>query len=251
MATMIRTHPLARAGLSLWLLVTVGCDSPPGVPPEAAIAATTALGPLTVTSITPATGFSGMSFRVTGTGFRSGAVVTLGGVQAFANASSESFITGALPVHSPGTVDLVVTNPGGEGATMRAAFTYATASVTVTPSVVAPGGRLQVNWSTPISHSSLDWIGLFRAGASNFDYVDYQYTDGVLASAQTWNAPAAPGQYEFRYLPNDGYNDVGRSGPVTVEAGTTGSSTSAQVLKRGGRGAGAPPTPPPAAPAAK
>jgi hypothetical protein len=63
---------------------------------------------------------------------------------------------------------------------MRAAFTYATASVTGTPSVVAPGGRLQVNWSTPISHSSLDWIGLFRAGASNFDYIDYQYTDGVV-----------------------------------------------------------------------
>src|SRR5436190_173545 len=31
-------------------------------------------------------------------------------------------------------------------------------------------------------------------------------------------APSDPGQYEFRYLPNDGYTDAARSNTVTVQA---------------------------------
>ena len=109
--------------------------------------------------------------------------------------------------------------------------------LTLSPGVVAPGGELRVSWTAPGGQSFLDWIGLFRVGDSNFDWIDYQYTDGATTGTQTWRAPTQGGQYEFRYLLDDGYVDVARSSPVTV-AGASIASSSARTTPRGtGRGA--------------
>jgi Ca-activated chloride channel family protein len=84
--------------------------------------------------------------------------------------------------------------------------------------LVAPGGELSVSW-TASTGGPLDWISLFRVGASNTVYGSYKYTDGATFGTFTLSAPAQPGQYEVRYLLNDGYSDVARSGPVTVGTG--------------------------------
>ena len=62
----------------------------------------------------------------------------------------------------------------------------------------------------------LDWISLFRVGDPNTAYDDYKYTNGATSGTFTLSAPTQAGQYEFRYLLNDGYSDAARSGPVTV-----------------------------------
>jgi hypothetical protein len=118
-------------------------------------------------------------------------------------------------------------------------FLYLTVSLTVTPGLVTPGGQLQVSWTAPGEFG--DWIGLFIVGASNFDYLDYQYTSGATSGTQTWTAPVEPGLYEFRYFTFDDYGvyeiEIARSGPVTVAGAASAATGGAQTtIRRAGRG---------------
>ena len=83
-----------------------------------------------VSSITPATGTTagGTVVRISGTGFKDGAVVSIGGgAPSFAFVESGSTrIQAVLPAHSAGPVDVVVTNPtNGLSSTLVAGYTYA------------------------------------------------------------------------------------------------------------------------------
>lgn len=113
-----------------------------------------------------------------------------------------------------------------------------TLSLTVTPNEVAPKGELQVRWTIHAGHP-MDWIGLFRVGNSNADYLDSKYTDGTTSGTQTWEAPPQAGQYEFRYfalLDFGWYEDAVHSNAVTV-AGPAPSGDSTQTTsRRAGRG---------------
>jgi len=172
-----------------------------------------------VSSVTPAFGSPGNVVTVIGTGFLPGAVVTFGGVPANVAGVGATFLTVTCPPHDLGAVDVVVTNPGGQNAAAANAFTYdPPTTVTVSPDVVAAGSPLTVSWVHPHPVSSLDWIGIFRATDSNVDFIAYEYTNARPTGSITWVAPMAPGQYQFRYLLDDGYVDVARSSVVTITA---------------------------------
>ncbi|HKY43050.1 MAG TPA: IPT/TIG domain-containing protein [Pyrinomonadaceae bacterium] len=83
----------------------------------------------TISSISPNTGSTsgGTSVTITGTGFLSGATVTIGGTAA-TNVSvvSSTSITATTPAHAAGTVDVVVTNTDSQNATLTNGFTYST-----------------------------------------------------------------------------------------------------------------------------
>lgn len=237
----LRVPGPCHAGLWMFVLTALGCGgSSPGFSPQPASRA------LVVTSVTPASGSSYSQLTIAGTGFKQGALVSLGGISATGVLTySDSVMRATAPLHDAGAVDVVVTNPDGGQATLTGGFSYialpqsgtaVTASLSVTPTTVPAGGQLRVGWSRPDGRSFFDWIGLFRIGDSNLAYLDYQYTDGGTSGTQTWVAPSQPGQYEFRYLPDDGYVDVARSAPVTVEGTATSSSSSPQPLVRRGRG---------------
>jgi|GEM_PF-6529965 len=89
----------------------------------------TYVAPPTVTAIHPSAGTiaGGTSVIINGTGFQTGASVTIGGVPAgnvsVTNATTLSAVTGAHA--SPGAVDVVVTNPDGQAGTLTGGFTYA------------------------------------------------------------------------------------------------------------------------------
>ncbi len=126
-------------------------------------------------------------------------------------------ITAIVPAHAAGPADVVVTNPGGSGGTLPAAFTYSfEGPFTLTPStnVIDAGGQMSVSWTAPGGRAG-DWIAVFRVGAS---YEDdwYGLTNGATSGTHTVIAPMRPGQYEFRYLVDDGFLDVARSSAVTV-----------------------------------
>ena len=238
----LRIWQFWHAVLPACVLVTLGCGSSPGFFPQPAGR------PLNVTSVTPNSGSSFTLLTIAGTGFKPGALVSLGGINATSVATySDSVISATAPMHSAGTVDVVVTNPGGERVTLTRGFSYldlpppgtaVTASLSVTPTTVQVRGQLRVTW-TRNGRGFFDWIGLFRVGDSNGAYLDYQYTDAAVTGTQTWVAPAVPGQYEFRYLPDDGYVDVARSEPVTVAAGASAAGAGALTVpgrgRRGGR----------------
>lgn len=85
---------------------------------------------LTAASLSPATGptAGGTGVSILGTGFSVDVppTVTFGGVAATGVAvSGPGALTCTTPAHAAGAVDVTVTNPDGETATLAAAFTYA------------------------------------------------------------------------------------------------------------------------------
>jgi len=106
---------------------------------------------LAVTGVTPSFGSTagGTLLTIVGSNFQSGATVSVGGVAAtgvvVVNSSTITATTGA---HSAGTVDVVVTNPDTQNATLTGGFTYnsGVSFYTVTPCRVldtrSPAGPL-------------------------------------------------------------------------------------------------------------
>jgi hypothetical protein len=91
--------------------------------------------PMALTSVAPSAGFAGSRLSLVGTGFLPGALVTLDGNPASdVRVLSPVAITAVAPVHTPGEVDVVVMNPGGQAGILRGAFFYSTVSLSATPS---------------------------------------------------------------------------------------------------------------------
>ena len=118
----------------------------------------------------------------------------------------------------------VVVDAGGGGGTH---------SVTSSASSVAPGGALSVSWTAPAGSSGRDWISLFKVGDPNTAYGWWSYTGGALSGTFNLTAPLATGQYEFRYLLDNGYTSVAKSGAITVGS-AYGLSASPSTVSTGG-----------------
>ncbi|MFC1599355.1 hypothetical protein ACFL2W_01065, partial [Candidatus Omnitrophota bacterium] len=120
------------------------------------------------------------------------------------------------------TYTLTATGPGGsvsQSVTVTVGTTPPTSfSVTASPSGVAPGGNITVDWSAPAAQVSFnDWIGLYKQGDSDIQYLAYKYTAGATQGTASFTAPNTPGVYEFRYLLKGQYTSVAVSNPVTVQ----------------------------------
>src|SRR5207253_1361021 len=97
--------------------------------------------PPTITAISPNNGTTngGTSVTISGTNFVSGATVSLGGVAATSvNVASASSITATTPSHAAGTVDVVVTNPDGQVATLTGGYTCTAALTRPTITAISP-----------------------------------------------------------------------------------------------------------------
>jgi hypothetical protein len=173
-----------------------------------------------VSSIEPTRGLIGTTIRIAGSGFAFGAVATMDGVPVIHSTLSGAALWVTVPIHALGTVDVTVTNPGGQRRTLPRAFTYEEATVTASAGSVTAGGPLSVTWVTPSGRSNWDWIGLFKVGASNESYEHgwWGYTNGLTSGTLITTAPLQPGQYEFRYFVEDGLVEATRSAMVTVTA---------------------------------
>jgi hypothetical protein len=210
----------SRSLLGLLLLMATtaaGCgDNEPLAPTPPA--------PFAVRAILPTAGLPGQSVSIIGSGFLPGAIVTFGGLQTVSNVVTNERISATVPALPPGPVDVVVRNPDGQRGTLAAAFAIEatstdnrTVSLTASPRTVEPGGELTVSWTVSVRASSLDWIGLFGSGVPSTSYQDgfWQYVGNGLSGTLVFRAPFQAGEYEFRYLLDDGFIDVARA-PVTV-----------------------------------
>ena len=90
-------------------------------------------------------------------------------------------------------------------------------ALTAIPVTANPGDNVTASWVAPAGSSATDWVGFFQVGSPNTAYLGWTYTYGAATGNFYFPAPSQSGQYEFRYLPNDGYVDVVRSNPVTVK----------------------------------
>src|SRR5437660_1223654 len=77
--------------------------------------------------------------------------------------------------------------------------------------------------TAPAASSANDWIALYKVGDPNTAYMTNlsRFTGGATSGTFTFTTPAIAGQYEFRYLLNNGFTDVARSAAITVTGGTT------------------------------
>jgi hypothetical protein len=91
-------------------------------------------------------------------------------------------------------------------------------TLTVSSNSVAPGGQLSVSWTASKGEKN-DWIGLFNMGADCEGHGWVESTNGATSGTFTLTAPTQPGQYEFRYYPDNGCVETVRSSPVTVHTG--------------------------------
>src|SRR5262245_17838160 len=91
-------------------------------------------------------------------------------------------------------------------------------TVTGPTTAVAPGASFSVSWVAPASANlSQDWVGIYRAGSVDTNYVAWAYTGNAAAGSMTFSLAEA-GSYEARYFKNDGYSRAAVSAAITVQA---------------------------------
>jgi hypothetical protein len=93
-------------------------------------------------------------------------------------------------------------------------------TLVASPSTIASGGQVTVNWTAPSGSSSLDYIGVYGVGTANSEYIGLIGTFGATSGSFT-GVLTDPGQFEFRYLINNSFTSVATSNIVTVQSNPT------------------------------
>jgi IPT/TIG domain len=157
------------------------------------------LGPApTVTSITPSSGSTagGTEVTISGENFIDRATVTFGGVEA--TGVTVASITATTPANDAVTVDVTVTNPDGQSATLSNGFTYkytitssAGSNGAITPlgeTLVAAGGSqaytMEADSSYEIDDVLVDGASVGAVSTYTFSDVNKDYTISVTFSLQ-------------------------------------------------------------------
>ena len=111
-----------------------------------------------------------------------------------------------------------------------------TYTLVASPTTVVAGGTVTVNFTAPASSSYYDWVGLFRVGSSNSEYLDFGYTTGGTAGTFNVIMPTQTGSYEFRYMLNNGLTSAATSNAVSVQAAPCSYSISSSGQNFSGNG---------------
>jgi hypothetical protein len=157
----------------------------------------------TVTSISPGNGplIGGTAVTITGTGFRSGATVSIGGTGATSVVVvSASQITARTPAHACGSNNVVVTNSDGQSGTKVGAFYY---DVPPPPATLSPNGTVFPGSTTSVT---LSWGATY--GSSRYAVRVQDNTNGTLRDSRN-NCPT-----NTVYLCVDGVSGTTYSVPV-------------------------------------
>ncbi len=89
-------------------------------------------------------------------------------------------------------------------------------SLTPNKTEYARGDVARVTWSVPSGKSFfLNWIGLYRPGASDQQYLDFEYVD-FLSYTETFELDT-DGTFEFRFFANNSYDKVATSQKIVVD----------------------------------
>lgn len=144
--------------------------------------------PPEITSVDPNSGSEsgGTSITITGTGFQSGATVTIGGNAATSvTVVNATTITCTTPAGSPGAANVVVTNPDSQSDTLVGGFTYTANDAAPTVSITSPAGNIAVSAGTVLyfeGEAIDDNDGDISEG---IDWMSSNTDDGVAGSLGT------------------------------------------------------------------
>jgi large repetitive protein len=146
-----RTFPCLIVAAVLGALTLAGCDGRTPSSPTREPTPTPSPSPsVSLTAIQPNSGATNGTtiVRIVGTGFEPGAIVTLGAAATDVTVVNSTTITATVPTHPVGTVDVIVTNTGGQSARLNGGFSYVTvprATVTaISPNIGSTEGGTSV-----------------------------------------------------------------------------------------------------------
>jgi len=142
----------------------------------------------TLTAVTPAVGSAngGNSVTITGANFLVGATVTFGGLNVGATVVNAATITAIAPANQAGAVNITVTNPDGQFATLASAYTY-----TAQPSVSAAFFGLHFHRPTDVPTVSYGTCRIWAVSGAFWPQIepaqgefDFSVLDSILADAK-------------------------------------------------------------------
>jgi hypothetical protein len=99
-------------------------------------------------------------------------------------------------------------------------------SLSVSPSVIPPGGEVTATWSGITAPTSTDWIGLYLQGTDDFQLIDWIYVscsqipgDPQANGSCPFVLPAAlpEGSYEMRLFADNSFTRLATSNAFTVD----------------------------------
>jgi acyl-CoA thioesterase FadM len=177
----------------------------------------------TLTSVSPSRvrpGIGASTISLTGTGFNMYSVASWNGIPLTTTGATTTVLQVSVPLAliTGTSAQVTVTNPAPGGGTTAAV------TVPIDPPVTLSVSATTVPTSTPVTVTltnglggGLDWMSFASTSAPYTSFNAYTYVgNGVTTRTWTVTAPATPGTYEFRYLPNNGYSPVAISQTVTV-----------------------------------
>lgn len=94
-------------------------------------------------------------------------------------------------------------------------------AIAISQTSVQTGANITVTWQVSgIAPSPKDWVGLFKVGDTDsaFDPTRWCYTNGATSGTCATTAPSVAGQFEFRYLKDNGFVSSAKSPAVNVSA---------------------------------
>jgi hypothetical protein len=111
---MTRGFAFSLVGLLGLCAASAGCDGP------------TQPSSISITAVSPSVGstLGQTPVTISGVGFKAGATVQFGGVDAVATVGSSTTINTTAPAHADAVVTVVVTNPGGQSASRSPGYIY-------------------------------------------------------------------------------------------------------------------------------
>src|SRR6185369_11501260 len=130
-----------------------------------------------IATVTPGSGpvAGGTAVTISGSGFATGATVTFGGSSASATVIGSTTINAVAPAHASGPVNIVVTNPGGQSATLTNGYVYAAApaptvsNITPNSGTTAGGTPVTINGSAFVSGAT---VSIGGTAATNVNVVN-------------------------------------------------------------------------------
>jgi RHS repeat-associated protein len=132
----------------------------------------------------------------------------------------------AIPANAAaGTYELrLFSNNGYARLATSNSFTVQTppaATLSASPSSVAPGGTVTASWSAIFAPTATDWIGLYLPSAADNAFISWRFTDGTAAGSVPFAIPAnAAGTYQLRLFSNNGYTRLATSANFSVGSAT-------------------------------
>jgi hypothetical protein len=178
-----------------------------------------------LTSVSPSgvqAGIQNQTISLTGSGFNLLSVASWNGVPLATTATTAETLQATVPasVITGSSAQVMVTNPAPGGGTTGSV------AVSIIPPVTLSLSATTVSTSSPVTVTLANgtggqwaWLGFAQTGSPYTSYIVYTYV-GTGVTTRTWTVttPSAPGTYEFRYYPDNGYVPMAISQPITVSA---------------------------------